>query len=458
MVSLILCGGSGTRLWPLSRRQSPKQFYPLFGKRSLFESVIKRNAAFSSRFAIAANREQAFLAIEQLQGCGISDAFGVIEPVGRNTAPAIALVAFGLDPDETVLVCPSDHVVMDERGYGIAVKRAAEIAALGRIVTFGIRPTYPETGYGYIEHHGEEVISFREKPDRPMAESFVDSGNYLWNSGMFCFKAGVFLEELSKSAPALFRDCRAVFEEASRSRDAGRRGAMLEPEMESMVRIPSISVDYAVMEKSDIVSVVECDFGWNDLGSFDSLFEIAFDSTSGNSILAETKPLFIDSKENLVVAMGGKKVVLIDMRDAIVVDTEDALLVMKRGSSQRVKEAVEAIGSEGSSLVDAHSELRRAWGSVLTLHETDDVHVMRVSLLPGKRASFKGDGKQRCHWTCVEGKGKLLSGDHEYELGRGSEPLAGNGAEYAFESAGDEPLVVVETRIMDRQKADGEAG
>ena len=196
MVSLILCGGSGTRLWPLSRQQMPKQFYPLFDQKSLFQGVIERNSSFTDTFIAAANIDQSFLAYEQLSKNGVTYKKGLVEPVGRNTAPAIALIAFTLDPTEIILVNPSDHLIVKTESYRLAVSRAQELAKEGMLVTFGIEPTYPETGYGYIEHNGEKVLNFKEKPDLKTATQYLSSGNYLWNAGIFCFTAELFLTNL----------------------------------------------------------------------------------------------------------------------------------------------------------------------------------------------------------------------------------------------------------------------
>jgi mannose-1-phosphate guanylyltransferase len=357
MVSLILCGGSGTRLWPLSRQRLPKQFYPLFDQKSLFQGVIERNAVFTNRFLAAANMDQAFLAFDQLFKNGIKDKRGLIEPVGRNTAPAIALVACTLDPAEVILVNPSDHLIINVPAYNAAVKRAATLAESGKLVTFGIEPTYPETGYGYIEHEGERVLSFKEKPDAATAARYLSTGRYLWNAGIFCFTAGTFLSELEYLSPDVYSACRAVADSCL----ARGEGSLLEPTKEEMLKIPSISVDYALFERSDKVACVPCDIGWSDLGSFDSIYPISYNASLDNSVIAESVPLFIDSTKNLVISRGNKKVVLIDVEDLNVVDTEDALLIARRGSGQRVKEAVDSLKLESSSLLEAHTTVNRPW-------------------------------------------------------------------------------------------------
>ena len=323
MTNLILCGGSGTRLWPLSRPEMPKQFYPLFSGRSLFEMTVDRNKALADHFYVASNQLQMGLATAQMANCGVTEFGTLVEPVGRNTAPAIALACLQLPEDELVLVTPSDHLMTKPADYERAVKRAGELAAQGYLVTFGIAPTYAETGFGYIEARGEDVVSFREKPDQATAEGYLRSGKHFWNSGMFVFRAGVFLAELKKHSPEVYHTCAAV---SSVTREA-------------MLAIPAISIDYAVMEKTALAKVVACDPGWSDLGSFDALFDEVTPRTDGNRVLGAGAPVFVGSSGNLVVT-SGRQVALVGVSDLLVVDTPDATLIVKKGASQSVKDVV----------------------------------------------------------------------------------------------------------------------
>jgi len=337
MTNLILCGGAGTRLWPLSRQSLPKQFYPLFEGRTLFEEAVLRNKDLVERFWVASNESQMALAREQMEGCGVSSFGSLVEPVGRNTAPAIALVCQQLPPNELVFVTPSDHRITKPTEYRRAVERARVLAEQGFLVTFGIRPSYPETGYGYIEANGETVVSFREKPESDLAKAYVESGKYLWNSGMFAFRAGVFLEELKRHSPEVFSACALI-------KDS-------KPSLDAMMKVPSMSIDYAVMEKSDRVKVVAFDPGWSDLGSFDALFdEIALKDES-TSVLGTQSPVILNAKRNMIVG-DSRKVALVDVDDLIVIDTPDALLIMKRGSSQKVKDIVSELKKDKSTLLD----------------------------------------------------------------------------------------------------------
>jgi mannose-1-phosphate guanylyltransferase len=443
MISLILCGGSGTRLWPISRQQLPKQFYPLFDQQSLFQGVIERNLPFTDEFYVAANSDQSFLAFDQLAKRGITERKGLIEPIGRNTAPAIALVAMCVDPSEVILVNPSDHLIVKTESYRAACTRAIELAKAGRLVTFGITPSYPETGYGYIEHEGETVFSFKEKPDAPTAKAYLESGRFLWNAGIFCFTAGTFLAELARLSPDIHEACAVAFQGArSRANDA-----LITPTPAEMGSIPAISVDYAVFERSDKVSVVPCDIGWNDLGSFDSLYSVSYDSDNGNSVLSESSPIFIDSKDNLVISRGEKKIVLIDMKGTSVIDTEDALLVVNRGSGQRVKEAVDLLKAESSPLLLSHMTVERPWGSYTVLLDTDRVKVKRLVVNPGQRISLQKHRFRQEHWVCIDGHGSVRLDDKDIAFERTVEVQIPALSLHRLACMGDEPLVVIETQI-----------
>ncbi len=339
MMTIILCGGSGTRLWPLSRVALPKQFASIVPGGSLFEGTVRRNLELGSSFIVAANEGQSSLATAQLDELGVSGYASMVEPLGRNTAPAIALACMMMPPGEVACVAPSDHLIRGIAEYRAAVARGTELAKTGRLVTFGIAPSYAETGYGYIETDGERVVSFKEKPDAATAELYVDSGRHFWNSGMFCFMAGIFLAELKAHAPAVYTACLAAFDRAPSK-------SPLRPTREDMAAIPSISVDFAVMEKSDRVSCVLCPpgLGWSDLGSYDALYDELCPQGAGNAFLGSPEPVAVRSVGNLVVS-SGKRVVLVGVDDLVVVDTPDALLVARRGSTQMVKDAVEALKS-----------------------------------------------------------------------------------------------------------------
>lgn len=353
MINVILCGGSGTRLWPLSRKKTPKQFARMFGNKSLFEEALSRNRPLCRKFMVATNVEQLPLVERQMARMEAGGVEGLLEPLGRNTAPAIALILMGLPRDEIVLVSPSDHHITKLDRYTEAVRRATAIAEQGFLVTFGIKPLYAETGYGYIEAEGENVLSFREKPDSTTAEAYLASGRHYWNSGMFVFSAGTFLDELRLHSPEVYRAVESAYIGAD-------KGAMIRPTHEDMAAIPSISIDYAVMEKSRRVKVVSCDPGWNDLGSFDALYDEARIETSAggaagaeedteNAILAEDA-LLLNTRRCLVVG-NGKPIILEGVEDLIVVQTDEATLVMRRGKSQNVREVLKVVSEKRPDLL-----------------------------------------------------------------------------------------------------------
>ncbi|GAB1431725.1 hypothetical protein MASR2M29_03500 [Spirochaetota bacterium] len=365
MTNIVLCGGAGTRLWPLSKAGMPKQFAKILPEETLFEATIKRNSPGS--FIIASNAEQSELARSQLAGLGIDDYRLVIEAAARNTAPAIALAAMMVAPEETLLVVPSDHLIKGVSEYRSAIKKGTELAGQNWLVTFGIKPGYPETGYGYIELERDstnsfKVKSFKEKPDLPTAEHYVASGRYFWNSGMFCFKAGVFLEELEALSPEVFFAVKSAFDKAPSKNP-------LKPDKKDMLEIPGISIDYAVMEKSSRVVCVPCpeSLDWSDLGSYDALYDELNRSSvptdyngdralfhgdraisepaaklPENLTLGSVEPVIAKGSGNLVFA-SSRRVVLAGVDDLIVVETENEVLISRRGNSQSVKDVVEIL-------------------------------------------------------------------------------------------------------------------
>lgn len=339
---VILTGGSGTRLWPLSRAARAKQFLKLTGDTTLLEQTIARvtGAGFGEPLLVGGAAQE-----DVLQLLAGSDAAIILEPQARNTAPAIALAALVLPPETPMLVMPSDHVIADVSAFEAAVTQAAALAANGWLVTFGIAPTGPETGYGYIQQGetldtgGFRAARFVEKPDRETAQGFLDDGGYHWNGGIFLFTAGRYLEALENHAPDILTAARAAF-------DAGNRdGTVHRPDAAAFANAPGVSIDYAVMEKAERVAVVPVSMGWSDVGSWDALHEISAKDGKGNALLGDT--LAIDTAGSLVRS-DGPKVTAIGVDDLIIVATKDAVLVMPRGESQRVKEIVDALKAEGS--------------------------------------------------------------------------------------------------------------
>ena len=437
MTNIILCGGSGTRLWPLSRTLMPKQFVKLFNGESLFQKTVERNQKTCDSQFIVSNAEQYFLAVDQLEEhnldhtkSNIEDSRFLLEPVGRNTAPAVALACLALDPDEIVLVTPSDHLIKNETAYFKALERAKYLAADDYLVTFGITPQYPETGFGYIEADGENVLSFKEKPDAVTAQKYLDAGNYYWNSGMFMFKAGTFLAELKMHAPDLYEAAFTAFE------NVVREDELIRIRHEDMLNIPEDSIDYAVMEKSTRVKVVPSDIDWSDLGSFEALSE---------EIPSNEDVISIGSSNNLILS--SKKVAAIDVDDLIVIDTADALLVSKKGSSQKVKEVVSKLKTQNSKLPDIHVTAHRPWGTYTILDESVGYKVKRIVVKPGKRLSLQKHHHRSEHWIVVSGTAVVTRGDDTYTVNANESTYIPMGEIHRLENVGKIPLVMIEAQV-----------
>ena len=333
MKTVIMCGGAGTRLWPISKEENPKQFLKIFENESLFEKTIKRNLDLCDEFIIVVNEKQFPICKEQTLNFDKKFNF-LIEPKARNTAPAISLAALFANEDDNLLVVPSDHLIFDNDIYKESVSMALEASNQDRLVTFGIKPTYPETGFGYIEtEHGLElaqgkVVSFKEKPDLQTATGYLEKGNFLWNSGMFCFKAKAYLKELKEHSSEIYEAIQTTFTNNTQNEN------VISFDKSLMEKVPSDSIDYAVMERSLNVSVIPSHFRWSDLGSYDSLYdELEKDENKNTKDKNLTQ---YNSKNNLVIS-NNKKIALFDIEDLIIVDSEDAILIGKRGSSQNVK-------------------------------------------------------------------------------------------------------------------------
>lgn len=443
MTNIILCGGSGTRLWPLSRTLMPKQFVRLFGGQSLFQHTVRRNQQVCEDQFIVSNAEQYFLAIDQIEELSLANKTDryLLEPVGRNTAPAIALACLALPPETVVLVTPSDHLVRDENAYKAALQRAETLAAQDNLVTFGITPQYPETGFGYIEAEGESVRAFHEKPDAATAQRYLDAGNYYWNSGMFCFKAGIFLDELKSHAGPIYDACAAAYGSA-------RRDELIRIDHEAMAAIPEDSIDYAVMEKSSRVRVIPSDIGWSDLGSFDALYDELPRDADANALLQTDgggDPVTVNARGNLIVSE--KLVAAIDVDDLLIVDTADALLVTKKGSSQKVKEVVGRLKERGSELPNIHVTAHRPWGTYTILDESNGYKVKRIVVKPGRRLSLQKHHHRSEHWIVVSGTATVTRGSDVFLVRANESTYIPMGEVHRLENVGKIPLVMIEAQV-----------
>ena len=440
MINLILCGGCGTRLWPVSRSLMPKQFAKLFDGFSLFQgTVVSNSIACESQYVIS-NAEQYFLAKDQLSELSESGHHPrfMLEPVGRNTAPAIALACLSLDPNAIVLVSPSDHVIRKKEEYLKVLAKAEKLAEAGHLVTFGISPTGPETGYGYIEADGENVKRFVEKPNLEKAKEYLANGNFFWNSGIFCFKVSTFLGELEKYAPDMFVACKSAFVQAKKENE------LLRVQDEDMVEIPANSIDHAVMEKSNKVKVVPSDIGWSDLGSFDALYGEFPHDEAGNNVNPKHLPL---GTTNSMVIGQQRLVATIDLDQMLVVDTPDALLVAPLSSSQKVKAVVEKLKQRRSPLTDVPQTVSRPWGTYSVLDDNERYKIKRIVVKPGKRLSLQKHLHRSEHWVVVSGTATCTVGDKTFYVRSNESTYIPMGELHRLQNEGKLPLVIVEVQV-----------
>ena len=442
MINLILCGGSGTRLWPISRTLLPKQFVPLFDGQSLFQKTVLRNQAFCNQFLIVSNQEQYFLALDQMQALQKSpnDTFNsqfVLESVARNTAPAIALACMAVDPEEIVFVTPSDHLIKDQVAYEAAVSQAQALAKQNKLVTFGIQPTYPETGYGYIEADGLDVLSFKEKPELDLAQAYLQQGNFYWNSGMFCFKAGVFLAELATHAPDIHQACLDAYA-------LTEKGEFLRIPMDAMQAIPADSIDYAVMEQSALVKVIPSDIGWSDLGSFESLDQELPKDENGNTFIE--KGVLLNAKNNLIIG-SQRTIVLIDLEDLMVIDSEDALLIAPKGSGQKIKTVVDTLKQQGSDLPQIHRTAHRPWGTYTVLESEEKYKIKRIVVKPGKTLSLQKHLHRSEHWVVVSGTATVTVGENIALVRPNESTYIPIGEKHRLANEGRLDLVLIEAQV-----------
>jgi len=436
MTNIILCGGNGTRLWPISRTLMPKQFVKLFDQKSLFQLTVQRNSKICDSQFIVSNAEQYFLALDQLDELEQINNRYLLEPVGRNTAPAIALACMACDKNEIILVTPSDHLIKNQVEYEKILSQAKELAEKNNLVTFGITPTFAETGFGYIESKGLDVKAFHEKPDLDTAKKYLEAGNYYWNSGMFCFKAEVFLNELQKYSPEIFEACKKAYNNSSKNE-------IIRIKYEDMMNIQEESIDYAVMEKSNIVKVIPSDIQWSDLGSFDALYDELPKDIDNNTV--NSNYVNVNSKNNLIYG-NSRTIATVDINDLIIVDTGDALLISKKGSSQKVKQIVKEI-RKSSELHNIHLTGHRPWGTYTVLEDTPGYKIKRIEVKPGKRLSLQKHFHRNEHWIVVSGTATVTVGE-EIKLIRPNESTyIKMGEIHRLANDGKIPVVLIEAQI-----------
>lgn len=444
LLPVILSGGSGTRLWPLSRESYPKQFLPLVEDISMLQATWRRVAPLAGRRPIVvANQEHRFMAAEQLREMGAEPSAILLEPVGRNTAPAIAVAALEAmrdGEDALLLVLPSDHVIRDEAAFHAVVRAALPAAREGRLVTFGIVPTAPETGYGYIQATAGEgvraVAQFVEKPDRATAEAYLASGAYFWNSGMFLFRASRYLQELQRWQPAMLAACRQALDEARRDTDFVRLQA------EHFAACPSDSIDYAVMEKTDAAAVIALDAGWNDVGSWAALWEATAQDADGNAHHGDVIALNCRN----TYAHASRLVAMIGLEDVVVVDTDDALLIAHRDQVQQVKDVVGKIKGSGRTHAVTHRKVYRPWGAYDSIDNGERFQVKRITVKPGGALSLQMHHHRAEHWIVVSGTAKVTRGDETILLAENQSTYIPLGVVHRLENPGRLPLELIEVQ------------
>lgn len=446
MLPVILAGGSGTRLWPLSRTQFPKQFLPLYSDFSLLQDTVKRLGAVPN-VTIICNEQHRFLVAEQMRQID-QQSHIILEPIGKDTAPAITLAALEAISqgrgEENLLVLAADHIIIDNKAFKDAIAKANELAAMGQLVTFGIVPDRAHTGYGYIKkgdsyrENSYKVDSFVEKPDLTTAQSYLDSGEYLWNSGMFMFRADRFIEEIEKFRPDILESCKLSL--AGKNTDH----EFLRVEEETFKLCPKESVDYAVMEKTDSTVMVPLNAGWNDLGNWDAMWEIHEkdednNALSGDAMVMDTKNSLVYSDDRLVSVLG--------VEDLVVVDTKDAVLVAHRDRLQDIKKMVATLKEKNRMEHFQHREVYRPWGKYDSVDNSSRFQVKRITVKPGAKLSVQMHHHRAEHWIVVSGTAKVNVDGKDSLITENESIYIPITAIHSLENPGKVPLELIEVQV-----------
>jgi mannose-1-phosphate guanylyltransferase len=441
---IILSGGIGTRLWPISRSLHPKQFIDLVNDTTLFQDTVLRLPKKSLGPLIICNEEHRFLAAEQLRQINKKSNGIILEPFGRNTAPAVALAAFKLiknKKDPNLLVLSADHHIGDAKAFHRSIQIAESISEAGKLVTFGAIPTKPETGYGYIEVDSSEeadyydIKSFIEKPNLKNAKLFVDKGNYYWNSGIFMFKASTYLDELKKYEPEIFYACKKSLKTTQNDYD------FIRIDNNEFNNCPNKSIDYAVMEKTNNSVVIPLDTSWSDIGSWESLWEFKDKDKDGNVIegdiiVKQVKNTYVKSSNRLVTAIG--------VNSLVIIDTEDSLLVANKEYSQKISTIVKLLNENNRKEADSHKKVYRPWGYYDSLDIGNNFQVKRLSINPGSKISLQKHQHRAEHWVVVQGLATIICGDNLIELKRNQSTYIPRNTIHRLENQGDTQLEIIE--------------
>jgi len=454
---VILCGGSGTRLWPLSREQYPKQLLALNGRDTLLQATARRvdkTLATAARQVLApivvTNEDYRFILAEQLRQTGIVPAAIVLEPVGRNTAPALtiaALISLKAGDDPVLLVMPADHVIDDADAFRAAVAQGVASAETGRLVTFGVKPTCPETGYGYIHAKGpaagspgaRDISAFVEKPDAATAERYVATGEYFWNSGIFMMRASVWLAQLGAARPDIVEACRAAFAVRSVERDFMRVGK------DAFSACPADSIDYAVMEKlpAGLGVVIPLAAGWSDVGAWDALWQLGSKDADNNVLQGDV--MAVGTRDTLAISQS-RLVTLVGMEDAVVVETPDAVLVAHKNKMQLVKDVVARLKREGRTETNAHRKIYRPWGYYDSIDTGNRFQVKHIVVNPGAALSLQMHHHRAEHWVVVCGTARVTRGEEVFLVSENESTFIPLGTRHRLENPGKVPLEMIEVQ------------
>ena len=449
LIPAILCGGAGSRLWPVSRELHPKPFIRLADGQSLLQKAFLRGATLPgvTEVLTVTNRELFFKTQDEFREVNkaqLATSF-ILEPFGRNTAAAIAAAALHAveahGDDALLLVLAADHLIADQEAFANAVAQAAALAQKGKLVTFGIQPDAPETGYGYIEADGNQVLRFVEKPSLEKAREYVDSGRFLWNSGMFCFQAGTMLQAMQQHCPDILAATQLCMAQSRRAE--GKDLVELELDSTSFAQVPDNSIDYAVMEQSDQVAVVPCTIGWSDIGSWTALGDLSAADSDGNRIdgealLHDVSNCYIQSNKRVIGAVG--------VDNLIIVDTPDALLVADKSRAQDVKHLYQTLKTNGHDAHKHHLTVHRPWGTYTVLEEDPSFKIKRIEVKPGASLSLQMHHHRSEHWIVVSGMARVVNGDHELFVNTNESTYIPAGHKHRLENPGILNLVMIEVQ------------
>jgi len=452
IIPVILCGGVGSRLWPLSRELRPKPFIQLSDGQSLLQKAFLRSAALphAAEILTVTNRDLFFQTEEEFRAVNASQLATsfILEPFGRNTAPAIAVAALHIEraygKDAIMLVLPADHLITDQSAFAQAVIIAADCAIKGKLVTFGIKPDNPETAYGYIEAEDNKVLRFVEKPTLIEASEYVQSGRYLWNSGMFCFSAGTILQAMEKYCAHVLIATTDCFNISQQNQSKDFKPLLLDPA--SFQQVPDISIDYAVMEKSDQLFVVPCDIGWKDIGSWDALGNLTPPDVQGNrvkgkAVLQDTSNCYVHSEERMVGVVGAE--------DLIIIDTPDVVLVANRTHAQDIKHMYAQLKTQGHESYKFPRTVYRPWGSYTVLEEGVGYKIKHIEVKAGASLSLQMHQHRSEHWVVVSGTAKVVSGDNEFLLTANESTYIPIAYKHRLSNPTDKPIVIIEVQSGD---------